>query len=101
MDISRLYHTLRHLKAEQWLYRGWYKLKKKLYTSPANINIPVQQAIVFGHKDLYIYTGRNVTIPIATLLLSWISVTSSGGKLIGNLKAMENYGLTTLITSTG
>lgn len=58
MDISRLYHTLRHLKAEQWLYRGWYKLKKKLYTSPANINIPVQQAIVFGHKDLYHLHGE-------------------------------------------
>lgn len=51
MNISRLYHTLRHLKLQQWWYRAWYKVKP--YTSPTKMDIPLTQAMVFGTKDFY------------------------------------------------
>jgi hypothetical protein len=51
MNISRLYHTLKHLKLQQWWYRGWYKVK--LYVSPKIMDIPLTQAMVFGAKDFY------------------------------------------------
>lgn len=53
MSASRLYHTLRHLKPEQWFYRIWYKLKKRFYSSPSQLNIPMSQAMVFGEKQFY------------------------------------------------
>src|SRR5689334_3786281 len=31
MNISRLYHTIRHLRPRQVLYKLWYPVKKKLY----------------------------------------------------------------------
>lgn len=53
MHLSRLYHTLRYLKPQQWLYRGWYRLKQRLYHPPAQVTIPVSQATAWGQKKFY------------------------------------------------
>jgi hypothetical protein len=53
MDLSRMYHTLRYLKPEQWFYRAWYKVKRKLYAAPKNVTIPISQAMAFGQKAFY------------------------------------------------
>jgi hypothetical protein len=53
MKAARLYHTLRRLKPQQWFYRGWYPIKKRLYAAPVELTIPVNQARVFGNRKFY------------------------------------------------
>ncbi len=39
MNIIRLYHTVKHLRFEQWYYRFYYKVKKAFYRYP---QVPVK-----------------------------------------------------------